>query len=86
MEVKIFGTSKCPNCVRVKQFLETHEIDYNYKMIGVDVTKGEVDLLVGEVVRSAPVILINGKLNTFPELKTMVQASVAAKMFLDLGL
>ena len=73
MNITVFGTPVCPNCKTVTSYLQNNDITYNYKTIGKDVEKIEVDKLTGRNVRSVPVILVNGTETTFNRLKHHVQ-------------
>jgi glutaredoxin len=75
MDITVFGTPICPNCKNVTSFLDSAGVRYQYKTIGEDVEKADVDALVGRAVRSVPVIVSNGLEVTFDDLRRQVSAT-----------
>lgn len=47
---------ECPQCGAAKMLCEMRSIPYEYKIIGVDTQPGELTLMAGVPIRSAPVI------------------------------
>lgn len=75
MDITVFGTPICPNCKNVTSFLDSVGVGYNYKTIGQDVDKADVDALVGRAVRSVPVIVSNGSEVSFDDLRRQVSTA-----------
>lgn len=86
MDITVFGTRTCPNCKNVTSFLESKSINYQYKVIGEDVEHMFVNALVGRVVRSVPVVVVNDNEVTFDELQTLVASSEVTDVLPDLEL
>lgn len=67
--ITVYGKDSCPACKTVVSFLTTNNIDHQYLMVGTDVTKEDVDAATGMDVRSVPVIVKDGAMITFSELR-----------------
>ena len=72
MKVTIYGTPVCPNCKNVLSFLKNNNTDYEYKVVGEDVSKEQLEDSVGRPVRAVPVIVVDGDELSFDSLKTKV--------------
>lgn len=72
MKIDIYGTKICPHCKDVVQYLAENNLDYNYKLVPEDVTPFELAEVVSRVVRTVPVIVVDGKEHTLTELKETV--------------
>jgi glutaredoxin len=57
--ITIYSTPNCANCNSLKLILKGHAIEFKEKQLGVDITKTELDTLVGEPVRAAPIVFYN---------------------------
>jgi thioredoxin reductase (NADPH) len=72
-QITLFGADWCPDCLRAKQFLSTHEI--NYQFIDVDqnpwATKKVEEINNGK--RIIPTLLINGKPYTNPKNAELIE-------------
>lgn len=76
MNVTVYGTPVCPNCKTVKSFLESSKVGYDYRSVGEDVTKEQLEETVGRPVRSVPVIVVDGEEVTFDLLKRNIMKSI----------
>lgn len=73
MQVSIYGTKVCPNCDKVKTYLNTKEIPYSYSSVGEDITREELESVVSRPVRAVPVIVVDGQERTFEQLRELTQ-------------
>jgi len=61
MKAIIIGTTTCPYCVSAKRLAEEQNIDYDYKIIGQNISMEEAIELVGKPFRTVPQILVDEK-------------------------
>ncbi len=76
MKIDIYGTKVCPHCKDVVQFLGENNLQYRYKLVPEDITPVDLGKLVERVVRTVPVIIVDGKEHTMKELKEKVSRLV----------
>ena len=76
MEVTIYGKTNCSNCLNVTRYLETKEIKHEYKLVGRDLSKEDLEDIVHHSVRTVPVILVDGEEQTFDELRKLTNKNV----------
>ena len=76
MKIEIFGTPVCGQCKDVISYLMEHNEEYDYKLIGRDISPEELSEYVGRPVRSVPVIVLNGDEVNFNTLRQHVPAPV----------
>lgn len=69
MNITVFGTPNCSNCKTVISFLEAKELTYEYKTIGKDVSKDQLEEDLGRYVRTVPVIVVGNEELSFEALK-----------------
>ncbi len=74
MEISIYGTPTCSACKDVINFLDNKEIKHKYSIIGEDIDFNEVNEAVGRMVRTVPVIMVDGTELTFDTLKEKVNS------------
>ena len=72
MKITIYGTPVCPTCKNVLSFLKSSNTNYDYKVVGQDVSKEQLETDVGRPVRAVPVIVVDGDELSFDSLKTKV--------------
>ncbi len=72
MKIDIYGTKICSHCKDVVQYLGENNLRYTYKLVPEDVTPFELAEIVERVVRTVPVIVVDGKEQTLSELKEKV--------------
>jgi glutaredoxin len=72
MKITIYGTPVCPNCKNVLAFLKGNKADYEYKVVGDDVSKEQLEETVGRSVRAVPVIVVDGDELSFASLRNKV--------------
>ena len=66
----IYGTPKCVNCTSIKNLFDNRSISYDYREVGKDITKDQLQEQLGRFVRSVPVIINeDGVELTFEEAK-----------------
>ena len=58
MKVSIYGRPNCPNCDLAKRLCDRKGVAYDYKVVGEDVTKEQLEEMVGAPVASVPQIFI----------------------------
>ena len=58
--IYIWGKAACPSCEKAKRTLDTHNIKYEYRQLGVDFEREEVIQEFPEA-RTFPQIVINGQ-------------------------
>lgn len=63
--IKIYSTKKCPECIRIKAFLESKGVLYQ----NIDMTKVSLKEQAKLNIRSVPTIEFNGKRITKKELE-----------------
>jgi len=56
MSYIIYGTPNCKYCNMSKTLLEMKSLDYQYKEVGGDITKEQLEEMVGRSVRTVPQI------------------------------
>ena len=76
MEITVYGTTTCPHCVKVKNFLDNKATDYEYQLVGTDLSIEQLEESVGRPVRTVPVIVVDGDELSFDSLKMKVDMSV----------
>jgi len=69
MKIDLYGSTICPNCHNVAEWINENGLTYNYKLVPEDISPLALADIVGRVVRSVPVIVVDGKEKTFQELK-----------------
>jgi len=74
MEISVFGAPTCARCKDVINFLHEKDVGYEYKVIGEDVDHEYVNNTVGRMVRSVPVIMVDGDELSFDKLKEKVNS------------
>jgi len=74
MEISIYGTPSCSACKDVINFLDNKNIEHNYNIIGRDVEFEEVNETFGRMVRSVPVIMVDGSELTVDVLKEKINS------------
>lgn len=57
--IVVYSTPNCVNCNALKKNYKAHQIEFEEKTIGVDITKEDLEELTGVALRSAPVIVNN---------------------------
>lgn len=72
MKIDVYGTKICPHCKDVVKYLSENNLTYSYKLIPEDILPVELGALVNRVVRTVPVIVVDGKEHTLTELKETV--------------
>lgn len=55
--IVVYSTPNCVNCNALKKNYKAHQIDFEEKIIGVDISKEDLETLTGVALRSAPVIM-----------------------------
>ena len=60
MSITIYGTPSCPNCVMAKNICEDKGLTYEYKTVGLDISKVDLAEMVARPVRSVPVLIEDG--------------------------
>ena len=60
-KLTIYGTQKCVKCRQLATIFEQHSIPYDYKSVGTDISKEELEYKVGRSVRSVPVLFDNAQ-------------------------
>ena len=58
--IYIWGKAACPSCEKAKRVLDTHNIQYEYRQLGVDFERDDVLEEFPEA-RTFPQIVINGQ-------------------------
>lgn len=58
MKVIIYGKNGCTNCVKAKQYCQTRNIDFEYKEVGSDITKEQLEETIGHEIKSVPQIFV----------------------------
>lgn len=58
MKALIYGKANCPNCQKAKSLCESKGIIYEYKVVGTDVTREQLEEHVGQPIRSVPQIFV----------------------------
>jgi mycoredoxin len=69
-DIKMYGTTWCPDCVRSKRWLEKHGFSYTWYDIGKDAAARDYVVKVNHGNRSVPTIL-------FPDGSVLVEPSDA---------
>lgn len=59
MRVQIYGKSGCPNCDKAKLLCKVKGIEFDYKVVGSDIQKEQLEEMVGFPIRSVPQIFIS---------------------------
>ena len=59
MEVEIYSTPACGQCMMAKTLLKSKSIPFTEYTIGKDVEKSAVEERIGESIRSVPQIFVN---------------------------
>lgn len=78
MNITIYGTPVCPTCKTVLAFLQSKDTQHDYKVVGEDISKEQLEETIGRVVRAVPVIVVDGDELSFDSLKTKINmASVS---------
>ena len=78
MKITVYGTPVCPTCKNVLSFLQNNHTNYDYKVVGEDVSKEQLESDVGRPVRAVPVIVVDGDELSFDSLKTKVSLASMA--------
>lgn len=55
--VTIYATPACHRCKQLAGTYRSAGVDFKYLIVGEDITKEELEHLVGRVVRSVPVVV-----------------------------
>lgn len=66
----MYGTEQCPNCIKVKKYLEENNHEYGYKTVNVDIMTHELQEIIGRIPRSVPIITMDDIEVDFDELKS----------------
>lgn len=53
----IYGKANCINCSKARMFCELNQIPYQYKTVGHDITKEQLEEMVGNTIHSVPQIM-----------------------------
>lgn len=66
IEAIVFSKPSCPFCVKAKDLLNRQNIDYEEKIVGVDVTKSDIQSMVDRmgiktVIRTVPQIFFKNE-------------------------
>jgi glutaredoxin len=56
-QIKFYGTGWCPDCVRSKQFLDDHQIPYEYIDLSVNEEAAEEVMRLNNGMQSIPTIV-----------------------------
>lgn len=73
--VEIYATPGCPKCEMTKNLLNVRGIGYEYKMIGVDYEKNDLEERLGRPIAEAPQIFSDGEyIGNFEAFKTAVMS------------
>jgi len=72
MNIVVYGLPTCPKCDEVKKYLESENLSYKYSEVGKDILREELELVVSRVIRSVPVVTLNGREVALEELKKEV--------------
>ncbi len=75
MKIDVYGTAICPHCKDVRQYLGENNLRYTYKLVPDDISPLELGAIVNRVVRSVPVIVVDGTEHSLKELKENVSNS-----------
>lgn len=59
--VIVYSTPTCPFCVKVKEFLETNKIEFEYVDVSVDQARGQ-EMVEKSGQTGVPVVDIDGKI------------------------
>lgn len=59
MNFTIYGKPTCGYCTKAKQLLDGHNRSYTYLEVGGQVTKEQLEVLVGEPVKTVPQIFVS---------------------------
>jgi mycoredoxin len=72
--IQIYGTNGCPDCVRVRMYLDGHNIAYNWLNINEDPSACEYVEKVNHGYQSVPTIVWpDGSLLVEPSIKQLIQ-------------
>lgn len=58
MKVTIYGRPNCTFCVQAKQLAETNGMSVEYKTVGEDILKEDLEKMIGHSIRSVPQIFV----------------------------
>lgn len=58
MKVIIYGQGKCPNCASALKYAESKGHMVEYKIVGQDITKEQLEESIGREIRTVPQIFI----------------------------
>jgi len=72
MNITIYGTPVCPTCKNVLSFLKSKRADFDYKVVGEDISKEQLEEAVGRMIRAVPVIVVDGDELSFDSLKIKI--------------
>jgi len=72
MNITVYGTPVCPTCKNVLSFLKSKKAEYEYKVVGEDISKEQLEENVGRMIRAVPVIVVDGDELSFDSLKIKI--------------
>jgi glutaredoxin len=55
--ITVYSTPNCTKCNAIKAMYKAHNIEFEEKIIGADISKEDLEALTGTELRSAPVIM-----------------------------
>ena len=80
MKAIIYGTPGCTYCTQAKKLAESNGIEVEYKTIGQDIQKEQLEEIIGLTIKTAPQIFINSDgfteyVGGFAEFKTKLKGN-----------
>lgn len=58
MKVQIYGKPSCPGCEAAKLLCKSKAIDFEYKVVGSDIQKEQLEEMIGQPIRTVPQIFV----------------------------
>lgn len=58
MKATIYGKDGCPNCVKAVNLCKSKGIEVDYKVVGFDITKEQLEESIGRPIRTVPQIFL----------------------------
>jgi glutaredoxin len=58
LKVQIYGKPACPKCDMAKRLCESRGLEVDYKEVGADITKEQLEEKIGFSIRSVPQIFV----------------------------
>lgn len=81
MKATIYGRPGCTFCIQAKALAANHGIEVDYKIVGEDILKEQLEEMIGHSIKSVPQIFINADgfneyVGGYTELKARLDGSV----------